>query len=64
MPLLILVWPLQYFMFTFSKQYSDRILIGIEVKTNLPILIIVLTTGKFPVYGMIETLKINLYLKI
>ena len=48
----------------FSKQYSDCILIGIEVKTNLPILSIVLATGKLPVYGVIETLKINLYLKI
>ena len=32
---LILLWPLQYFAFTVSKQYSDRISIGIEVKTNL-----------------------------
>ena len=38
----ILVWPLQYFAFMFSKQYSDHISIGIEVKTNLPILSIVL----------------------
>ena len=40
--MVILVWLLQYFAFTFSKQYSDRISIGIEVKTNLPILSIVL----------------------
>ena len=63
-PIDILVWPLQYFSFTFAKQYSGHILIRVELETILPILSIVLATGKLPVYGLIETLKINLYLKI
>ena len=38
----ILIWPLQYFAFTFSKQYSGHILICVELETILPILSIVL----------------------
>ena len=60
----ILICPLQFFRFTFSKTYSIHILMRVELETILPIRSIVVATGKLFVYGLMETLNNNLYLKI
>ena len=53
----ILIYPLQFFRFTFCKQYKRRKVIRVELATILPIRSRVVGTGKLFVNGLKENPK-------